>query len=207
MGSRERMDSSPSFDDDDFFGSYDAEQVHAGMSTPLEFDDDGNSRPTREQLAHWGRFRKPVGLVVAAMGVLSLVALSKRGTHEDVPERPLVANYGASLPAPAKAPASEIAEPGLQDAPSSVPGADSDLIPEGLSSLAGEIWSVFAPEPPASTTVPLVITDSEAMPQPPAPEPKHEAPTTGSAPQLPRAFVPPSSPMCRLPQAGTDDAP
>jgi hypothetical protein len=153
------MDSPTGFDHDDFFGSYDAERAHGMSVTPPEVDEDAKP-PSREQLAHWGRFRKPVGMVVGAMALLSLVALGKDASQE-VSEHALVAHYGSALAAATpSAPSVSSEEPGVPATTSDDPGA-SDLLPEELSNLIAEVWSSF--EPPASsvasTTVPLLVTD------------------------------------------------
>src|SRR6478736_3513925 len=155
------MDSPTGFDDDDFFGSYDAEKAHAATSIHRhELDDAGARPPTQEQLAHWGRFRKPVGLVVGAMALLSLVAIAKRGSVEATSEHTLVAHYGSAIAAPARL-ASASSEPSPTFEPST-PKDDtsSDFLPEELSAFVAEMWSVFVPNAPIeSTTVPLLVTD------------------------------------------------
>jgi hypothetical protein len=165
------MDSPTGFDHDDFFGSYDAERAHGMSVTPLEFDDLSDHPPSNEQLAHWGRFRKPVGIIVAAMTLLSLVALGKGTSHEEVSDRPLVAHYGAALAAATPSVRSASSEEAtLQVAQSAAPEA-STLLPEELSNLLAEVWSTFEPPAPsiASTTVPLLVTDeTDAAPDQPA---------------------------------------
>lgn len=201
------MNSPTGFDDDDFFGNYDAGKSHAGTSvTPLEFEEDDRP-PTREQLAHWGRFRKPVGLVVGAMALLSLVALAKVGSHAAESERPLIAHYGAALAAaPPRAISARIAEPRLRDVPAT-PDTSSDLLPEELSSFVTEVWSVFAPASPSETseTVPLLVTDeTEAPLEPAAPTATpldFSAPLDDSASAA--AFLSAPAPMCWLPAASS----
>src|SRR6478609_3482536 len=128
------MDSPTGFDDDDFFGSYDAEKAHAATSIhPHELDDAGDRPPTQEQLAHWGRFRRPVGLVVGAMALLSLVAIAKRGSVEATSEHPLVAHYGSAIAAPAGI-ASTSEEPSVIAEPlATTHDTSSDFLPEELS--------------------------------------------------------------------------
>jgi hypothetical protein len=87
------MDSLTSLnEEEEFFGSYDAEQ---GMSATLELGDTETQPPTREELAHLARFRRPVAFVVGGMTLLSLVALGKQGSR-----RELVAHYSSALAAP-----------------------------------------------------------------------------------------------------------
>src|SRR4051812_3806789 len=89
-------------DDDDFFDSYDVEQVNAGMSlTPLDLDE--AAHPTEEQLAHAARFRKPVALLVSAMALLSVVAIAVRAATPNGSQRTLVAHYSAALASPTPA--------------------------------------------------------------------------------------------------------
>ncbi|HYQ01204.1 MAG TPA: hypothetical protein VER96_21180 [Polyangiaceae bacterium] len=184
------MDSPTGFDDDDFFGSYDAERAHAATSIhPHELDDAGDRPPTEEQLAHWGRFRKPVGLVVGAMAFLSLVALAKRGSIEATSEHPLVAHYSSAIAAPTQISSASEEPIASVEASATTPDSSSDFFPEDLSALVSEVWSVFVPNAPvASTTVPLLVTDEVA------PEPHAD-------PDVARAFLPPAppTPMCSLP--------
>lgn len=96
------MDSPAGFDDDeDFFRRYDAERVRQSNSD-LELES-AEPPPSAEQLAHFGRFRKPVAYIFAAMSALSLTALALRGSEPIVPapiaRRELVARYAAALPA------------------------------------------------------------------------------------------------------------
>lgn len=131
------MDPVAGFDDDehdDFFRRHDAEdarQSHAAFeSEPTE-----PSAPTPEQLAHFGRFRKPVALIVGAMSVLSVAGLAlRRSEHALLPEAPrahrgLVAHYGAALTAP-------------PPAASSAPVAPAVAAPAG-----GYVWKTFAATP------------------------------------------------------------
>jgi hypothetical protein len=197
------MDSPTGFDDDDFFGSYDAEQANAGMSiTPHEFDDAGDNPPSREQLAHWGRFRKPVGLIVGAMTLLSAIALGKVGSREEVPDRPLVAHYSSAIAAdPSSTHSIGIDEPAVpKTPPAAAPSASSDILPEELSSFVAELWSSFVPPTPsiATTTVPLLVTDET--------EPALEQPSLEAEPGAVVAFVPSATPMCLLPEASSDPA-
>jgi len=204
------MDSPTGFDHDDFFGSYDAEQANAGMSiTPHEFDDAADRPPSREQLAHWGRFRKPVGLVVGAMALLSVVALGKAGSHEELAERPLVAHYGSALAAKPSLHGNDSDEPAAHHAPSGAAPGASDILPKELSTLVAELWSSFEPPAPSVTTatVPLLVTDET--------EPALEHASLDAEPTAlvnpadsnqAAAFVPPAAPMCLLPGAGSDPA-
>ena len=204
------MDSPTGFDHDDFFGSYDAEQANAGMSiTPHEFDDAADRPPSREQLAHWGRFRKPVGLIVGAMALLSVIALGKVGSRQELSERPLVAHYSSAIAAPSSAHSIESDEPVERDSPSAAAPGAPDILPKELSTLVAEIWSSFEPPAPsiASTTVPLLVTD-EADPAlehaSPDAEPvtfMNHADSTHAA-----AFVSPATPICLLPGAGSAPA-
>src|SRR6478735_4469714 len=140
------MNCPPDFDDDDeFFGRYDADRADAVLS--LDFDDDDARPPTREQLAHLTRFRKPVAWIVAAMSLLSIVALAKRGPPAYEPERTLVAHYGSALPAKTAARAATAA-------PDAFPRADdrasSALVPEAWSTFVTEALSSFADDSSSS---------------------------------------------------------
>lgn len=204
------MDSPTGFDHDDFFGSYDAEQASAGMSmTPHEFDDAGERPPSQEQLAHWGRFRKPVGMVIAAMTLLSLVALGKGSSREAAWERPLVAHYGSALAAAAPSAHSiETQRAAVQEAPSgAAPGAPPELLPKELTTFVAEVWSSFEPSAPslASATVPLLVTDDTEPSESPDAEPAGLEQPAGAKPEA--AFVPAAAPMCLLPPLGSNPAP
>jgi len=205
------MDSPTGFDHDDFFGSYDAEQANAGMSiTSHEFDDAGDHPPSREQLAHWGRFRKPVGLIVGGMALLSVVALGKVGSRNEVAERPLVAHYGSAIAATPSPRANGIDESTAHDAaPGVASGASSDILPKELSTLVAELWSSFEPPAPSilTATVPLLVTDET--------EPAVEQASADAEPMAfvnqadsnrGAAFVPPATPICSLPGAGSERA-
>jgi hypothetical protein len=191
------MDSPTGFDHDDFFGSYEAEQANAGMSlTPHEFDDAADRPPSREQLAHWGRFRRPVGLIVGAMALLSVVALGKVGSREEASERPLVAHYGSAIAAaPSSTDAIGVDEPRAHDPASGVArDATSDLLPKELSAFVAELWSSFEPPAPsmASATVPLLVTDET--------DPVETAIENQADSEHAAAFVSQPTPMCLLPR-------
>ena len=204
------MDSPTGFDHDDFFGSYDAEQANAGMSiTPHEFDDAADRPPSREQLAHWGRFRKPVGLLVGAMALLSVIALGKAGSREEVSERPLVAHYSSAIAATSSAHSLGIGEAATQDSPTGAALVASDILPKELSTVVAEIWSSFDPPAPsiANATVPLLVTDEAD------PALEHASPDAEAVPFVNHAdsnhaaaFVSPATPICLLPGAGSAPA-
>lgn len=97
-------------DDEHFFASYQPEAASSAQSqTDLEFEEQA---PSEAQLAHWARFRRPVGSFVAAMALFSVVALVKRDSERGPePPRELVAHLRAAVaapttPAPAVPPAS-----------------------------------------------------------------------------------------------------
>lgn len=203
------MNSPTGFDHDDFFGNYDAEQANAGMSlTPHEFDDAGDRPPSQEQLAHWGRFRKPVGAVIAAMALLSLVGLGIGSAHHEVAVRPLVAHYGSAIAATPSTGSHASDESALHETPpAAAPGAASDILPEELSTFVAQVWSSI--EPPetsvAGATVPLLVTDETD------PELEHASLDAEPGPIVNQTdashaapFVsPPTTPICLLPGAGS----
>src|SRR6187551_2914883 len=131
-------------DDDDFFGSYAAEQVSA-----LEFDETEPQAPTEEQLAHRGRFRRPVAVVVASMALLSIVALGTRGARQPSFERELVARYGSAIVPTAENPSTitTLEQPAFASRASSTRASEpsSALLPEALSSIVNDALSVFMP--------------------------------------------------------------
>ena len=108
------MDSPTDFEDDEhFFGSYDAQ--HAASSAQLELEAADAQPPTQEQLAHRGRFKRLVSVIITGMAVFSLVALAMpaservaethgarhaRVARQHAAERELVAHYGAAVAAP-----------------------------------------------------------------------------------------------------------
>ena len=96
------MDCVTGFDEDEyFFASYDTEQASIGVSLAWQEFDEAEARvPTPEQLSHLGRFRRPVAGVVAALALLSIVALAKHGFLRHGAQRELVAHYGSAIAAP-----------------------------------------------------------------------------------------------------------
>ena len=132
-------------DDDDFFGSYAAEQA-----SELEFDETEPHAPTEEQLAHRGRFRRPVAAVVAGMALLSIVALGTRGARQPSFERELVAHYGAALVPPTESASTSTAlqQPAFAPRASSTRSSEPSnaLVPDALSSFVNDALSVFVPE-------------------------------------------------------------
>jgi len=86
------MNSRTDFDDEHFFGSYQAERAAVDDAHD---DEAGLQPPTPEQLAHRNRFRKPVAWAVAGLTLFSLLALEEHGA-----QREYVAQLSAALPAP-----------------------------------------------------------------------------------------------------------
>jgi len=135
------MDSLTDFEDeDDFFGSYDAERV--ALSSTLEFDDAETEAPSRERLAHLARFRRPVTAVVASMGLFSIMALVEHGSSQHAAQRELVVHYGSAIAAPTPAPIANA----TVERTAVVSEASSALVPEALSALVAEAVSAFVPE-------------------------------------------------------------
>jgi len=128
-------------DDEHFFASYQPEQANSGQSqTDLDFEE---APPSQAQLAHWARFRRPVGSFVAAMALLSVVALVKRDSERDsMPQRELVAHFGAAVAAPSVAAAP--AQPGA------APSAPTVLLPSALAHAANG----FCPAPQTAGVAP-----------------------------------------------------
>ena len=202
------MDSPTGFDHDDFFGSYDAEQANAGMSlTPHEFDDAADRPPSEEQLAHWGRFRKPVGAVIAAMALLSLVGLGIGSAHHEVSVRPLVAHYGSAI---AATPSTVSGQSAMHETPSAGLGDSSDILPQELSTFVARVWSSFEPPEPSvvGATVPLLVTNESD------PELEHASQDAGPSPfveqtdtnHAARFVPPPPTSICLLPRAASGPA-
>ena len=129
-------------DDDDFFGSYAADQASA-----LDFDEMEPPPPTEQQLAHWARFRRPVALVVAGMALLSVVALGTRSARQPSYERELITHYGSALAAPTRAAitTSTVEQTALAPEASSAQ-PPSALVPEALSSFVADALAVFVPK-------------------------------------------------------------
>jgi len=194
------MDSLTPFDDDDFFGSYDPEKAGGVSLASLEFDA-AEAPPTAEQLAHWTRFRRPVAGVVAAMALLSIVALEKHGSQQHGSERELIAHYSAALAAPTLS--ATTAASAKQTA--AVSETSSNLVPEALSALVLEAWSVLVPDASsAANTAPPALVMSAIDPEL-EPVPLDTAPTElFIRPQthLVTEFISAPTPMCMLP-AGT----
>jgi hypothetical protein len=208
------MDSQTGFDDDeDFFGSYDAEQGGVSLA-PLGFDDAEAQPPTPERLAHLTRFRRPVAAVVASMALLSIVALGIHGSRQHGAQRGLVAHYGASVAAPTLATTATV----KYTAPA--PEASTALVPEAWSALIAEAWSALVPaaSAAANAAAPALGVDASAPAlgvDASAPALGVDASALGSAPpnatvseassQLDAspasAFSSPPAPICLLPEA------
>ncbi|HYP74626.1 MAG TPA: hypothetical protein VER12_01650 [Polyangiaceae bacterium] len=192
------MNSAPDFDDEDFFGSYDADQANAGMS--FEFDDPDARPPTREQLAHLTRFRKPVAAVVSALGLLSIVALASRGAPRYVSERALVAHYGAALPAPT----SETRGRAQLEGATQGGDASSALAPEAWSAFVTEAIAVLVPEAACTATTAqstLAMRASGASPEPASLEQLTHyftAPTSSATASSVEEFAAAITATCRL---------
>jgi hypothetical protein len=145
------MDCPTDFEEEEnFFRSYEAEQARAA-----EFDlDSDEARPaTREELAHLSRFRKPVALVMAAMGLLSIVALGIRGSRREfvaldessaahTPHRALVAHYGSAIPTPTPDGSATVTTGRRRW----LPEPSSSFLPETVSNFFAEALSVLLPE-------------------------------------------------------------
>lgn len=86
------MTSRTDFDDEHFFGSYQAERAAVDDA---QDDEAEHQLPTPEQLAHRNRFRKPVAWAVVGLTLFSLLALEEHGA-----QREYVAHLSAALPAP-----------------------------------------------------------------------------------------------------------
>jgi hypothetical protein len=157
------------FDEDEaFFQGYDSEQAAPTLS-PFEMDITDQA-PSPEQLAHAARFRKPVAAVVAALSLLSVVALGMRGSRQSS-QRQLVARYNAALPAPTAAPPA--LQPSAEAAPEPIllepmilePGAPELGAPEAMAATAPST-SELAPgsnEPIAFWPRPMCRLDASAV--------------------------------------------
>lgn len=95
-------------EDERFFGSYEAEHVDSEGSLILEFDAVGDRATTPEQLAHFTRFRKPVVWILAAMSLLSLVALAQQD-FQRLSRREVAAHVGSGAGVMTTAPAKNVA--------------------------------------------------------------------------------------------------
>ena len=84
-------------EDEHFFSSYENEQECSIVA--LEFDITDAHGASEEQLAHSGRFRRPVAMVVTALALFSLMALTIHGSRPDFTRSKLEAHYGAARPA------------------------------------------------------------------------------------------------------------
>src|SRR6187431_2388402 len=195
------MDSHTGFDEDeDFFGSYSAEE--GGMSlAPLGFDDAEGEPPTPEQLAHLTRFRRPVAAVVASMALLSIVALGVHGARQHGSQRELVAHYGSSIAA------STLATTATQEHIVRAPEASAGLVPEAWSALITEAWSALVPDASAATNAgaPALVLSATAPALELAPPTAPNTPNSEISPQLDAGpvsvFSSQSAPMCLLPVA------
>ena len=190
------MDSLPPFDEDDFFGSYDPEKAGGVALASLDFDA-AEPPPTPEQLAHWTRFRRPVAGVVAAMGLLSIVALGIQGSQQHGSQRELVAHYGAAIAAPTlTATTKQTAE--AEGSRAAVSEASSDLVPEALSALVLDALSVLVPVASTASASPPAVAASATGPALELAPPDtlltelFIRPNSGMV----KAFVPAPSPMC-----------
>ncbi|MET0791717.1 MAG: hypothetical protein ABW061_09375 [Polyangiaceae bacterium] len=146
MGSRPRMDSPTSFDDDDehFFSSYVAEQAQLGAVDPLELDE--SQPPSPEQLARLARFRRAVAWGVSALALFSLLVLEVHGSERGpVAERRLVAHYGAAIAARAPAPLAAI-RPAASTPDAAISPAASAPVTQTLIASIG-IASALASDP------------------------------------------------------------
>jgi hypothetical protein len=135
------MDCVTGFDEDEyFFASYDTEQASIGVSLAWQEFDEAEARvPTPEQLSHLGRFRRPVAGVVAALALLSIVALAKHGFLRHGAQRELVAHYGSAIAAPT---ATAIAGATVEQT-AVVDDASSVLVPDAWSTFLDEATSAF----------------------------------------------------------------
>lgn len=195
------MDSPTGFDDDEFFGSYDADQASGEAShSPFEFDAQAQP-PTPEERAHLTRFRRPVAGIVASMALLSLIALAVHGAQGSGSQRELVAHYSSALAAPtlpaiaapAAAPSTATAQPAL------VPQASSDTVPDALSALATEVWAALVPDASSAVTAAtpaLAVSASTPALELAPPETAFAAFFTQSPESLIKAFTPAPGPMC-----------
>jgi len=203
------MDSLTAFDEDeDFFGSYDAEE--GGMSlAPLGFDDADAQPPTPEQLAHLSRFRKPVAGIVASMTLLSIVALGVHGSRQRGSGQELVAHYGAAIAAPTLGATSTLRQPAsVPEAPAALaPKAPATLVPEAWAGLLAEVWSALVPDASAAANPAApALAESALAEAAPALEPAPSNPTGSElSPPLDaspvRAFLAPPTAICLLPAA------
>jgi hypothetical protein len=204
------MDSATDFEhEDDFFASYDGEQRSAAA---LELEEEAEP-PTREQLAHRARFRRPVAIVVSAMSLLSVVALAANGSMQHASQRELVAHYGAAIAAPMPAAAAPAAVPRHTAAPEAssvdVPEALSAFLPEALAAFVVETLATLVPEAFATTTaqaltVPALTINGSAPPLEPSSPDTELSAEPASSPAS--AFVSVSPHMCLRP-LGSDYGP
>ena len=188
------MDSPNGFEDEEaFFASYDAEQANAAAQ--LELDAEAAQPPTREELAHLARFRRPVAIVVSSMALLSILALGMHGSLQRSSQREFVAHYSSAIAAP---PPAAVATGAVQ--PKAIASeASSGFVPEAFSAFLAEALSALLPEAFSATNAaaPALTVNSTA----PALEPG--APLTeisaqpGSSPVS--AFISVSTQMCLRP--------
>ncbi|HEY0469950.1 MAG TPA: hypothetical protein VGC79_37445 [Polyangiaceae bacterium] len=151
-------------EDELFFESYEAERVNGRGPLPFEFDAVEAQPPTAEQLAHFTRFRRPVAWVMAAMGLLSLVALGQHASQQNS-RREVVAHVG-SAPAVTSAAAKNLA------AVSAVPGSSVLASAAEQTSEAPWSWTALAesvialvvePTPPSTSGGKLCLLADSPM--------------------------------------------
>jgi hypothetical protein len=92
------------------------------------------------------------------MALLSMVALGKHGSLQPVPERELVAHYGAAIAAAAPA---TIATRTAKQIPV-VSEASFSLVPEALSALVADTLSILLPEASSPAPAPTRTTQPDS---------------------------------------------
>jgi hypothetical protein len=185
------MDPLTGFEDDDAF--FRSGEAPLGSLAPVEVElelelESAAGAVTPEQLARAGRFRRPVALIVAGLGILSLFALA---THHD--RSPTLASGRAREPAAASLVSAPMNDLALAAAPAQPLIAEAPTPPEPALRASAD-----APSSTASTATSSTASTVKRGPLP-LREPPVSAPVAASS-GVPLRMLPSSARFPDLPR-------